>query len=163
MAFSTLNTGRFTREQDATPKEKQGSRDDYVIFRRLPTRWSDNDIYGHMNNVIHYFMFDTAINEWLIENDCLDPKSGKQVGLVVSTGCTYFSQISFPDIVNVGIRVAKLGNSSVRYELGIFRNEDDSASAEGFFTHVYVDRESHKPEPLNPKLRRLLETAVPVA
>ena len=150
-------------EQKPSGPKRGGVRGDYKVFRSLPTRWSDNDIYGHTNNVIHYFMFDTAINGWLVENECLDPKAGQQIGLVVETGCKYFGQIAFPDVVHAGIRVAKIGSSSVRYEIGLFRNDDTHASAEGFFIHVYVDRETHTPEPVNDKLRALLESAVPAA
>src|SRR5215216_2801268 len=112
----------------------------YREFRALTTRWMDNDPYGHMNNVVHYSLFDTAVNGWLIEAGVLDFIAGEQVGLVVETGCRYFSELAFPDRVTAGLRVAKLGASSVRYEIGLFRNDEASAAAEGFFVHVYVDR-----------------------
>ena len=118
----------------------------------------DNDPYGHMNNVVHYSLFDTAVNGWLIEQGVLDIQLGEQIGLVVETGCRYFSELAFPDIVTAGLRVAKLGSSSVRYEVGLFRNEDLAAAAEGFFVHVYVDRLTRRPKPLNEKLRTALET-----
>ena len=102
-------------------------RADYRAFRSLTTRWADNDIYGHMNNVVHYALFDTAVNEWLIGQGVLDIRGGDQVGLVVETGCKYFAEMAFPDVVTAGIRVAKLGTSSVRYEVGLFRNDDESA------------------------------------
>ncbi len=133
------------------------SRSAYRAFRTIATRWMDNDIYGHMNNVVHYSLFDTAVNGWLIESGVLDIHKGEQIGLVVETGCRYFSEISFPDTVTAGIRVARLGQSSVRYEIGLFRNEEQSAAAEGFFVHVYVDRDSRKPAPVNPPLRAALE------
>lgn len=117
----------------------------------------DNDPYGHMNNVVHYSLFDTAVNGWLIEAGLLDIHHGAQIGLVVETGCRYFSEMAFPDLVTAGIRVAKLGTSSVRYEVGLFRNDDDLAAAEGFFVHVNVDRVSRKPQPLNEALREALE------
>ena len=132
----------------------------FRIFRDLQTRWADNDIYGHMNNVVHYSLFDTAVNGWLIEAGVLDIHNGEQVGLVVETGCRYFAEMAFPDVVTAGIRVAKLGTSSVTYEIGLFRNGDDRAAAEGRFVHVYVDKESRKPIPLNAALRTLLETAL---
>ncbi|MCB1384189.1 MAG: acyl-CoA thioesterase [Notoacmeibacter sp.] len=136
------------------------SRAAYKVFRSITTRWSDNDIYGHMNNVVHYSLFDTAVNGWLIEAGVLDIHNGEQVGLVVETGCRYFAEMAFPDVVTAGIRVAKLGTSSVTYEIGLFRNGDDRAAAEGRFVHVYVDKESRKPIPLNAALRTLLETAL---
>lgn len=135
-------------------------RSGYATFRSLTTRWMDNDIYGHMNNVVHYSLFDTAVNGWLIEQDVLDIHGGDQIGLVVETGCRYFGEIAFPDAVHAGLRVAKLGTSSVRYEVGLFRNDEPAASAEGFFVHVYVDRTSRRPTPLNDRLRAALETIV---
>lgn len=129
----------------------------YRAFRQIATRWMDNDVYGHMNNVVHYSLFDTAVNGWLIEEGALDFRAGKQVGLVVETGCRYFSEIAFPDLVTAGLRVARIGTSSVRYEIGLFRNEELAAAAEGFFVHVYVDRLSRRPIPLADGLRLALE------
>lgn len=129
----------------------------YRTFRIIPTRWMDNDVYGHMNNVVHYSLFDTAVNGWLIERGVLDFAGGDQVGLVVETGCRYFAEMAFPDVVTAGIRVAKLGNSSVTYEIGLFRNDEDIASAEGRFVHVYVKRTTRRPAPLNTALRAALE------
>ena len=140
-----------------TQRPAPSSRADYRTFQRLTTRWMDNDIYGHMNNVVHYSLFDTAVNGWLVEQGVLDIHGGEQIGLVVETGCRYFSEMAFPDIVSAGIRVARLGSSSVRYEVGLFRNEEDKAAAEGFFVHVYVGRESRRPQPLNAALRMVLE------
>lgn len=137
----------------ATPS----SRADYRAFRAIPTRWIDNDIYGHMNNVVHYSLFDTAVNGWLVGQGVLDIHGGGQIGLVVETGCRYFAEMAFPDVVTAGIRVAKLGSSSVRYEIGLFRNDEDSAAAEGFFVHVYVDRATRRPKPLGEALRAALE------
>jgi acyl-CoA thioester hydrolase len=128
----------------------------YKEFRTLTTRWMDNDVYGHMNNVVHYSLFDTAVNGWLIEQGVLDFRDGEQVGLVVETGCRYFSELAFPDRITAGLRVAKLGASSVRYEIGLFRNDDSLAAAEGFFVHVYVDRLTRRPAPLGAGLRRAL-------
>jgi len=130
----------------------------YRAFRTLTTRWMDNDIYGHMNNVVHYSLFDAAVNGWLIESKVLDIHGGDQIGLVVETGCRYFGELAFPDVVTAGIRVAQIGSSSVRYEVGLFRNEEDVAAAEGFFVHVYVDRQTRRPKPLNPPLRAALDT-----
>lgn len=120
----------------------------------------DNDLYGHMNNVVHYSLFDTAVNGWLIEQGVLDIHAGGQIGLVVETGCRYHAELAFPDRVNAGIRVGRLGGSSVRYEVGLFRNDEDSAAAEGFFVHVYVDRQTRRPKPLNADLRAALEPLV---
>lgn len=134
------------------------ARADYRAFQTLTTRWADNDAYGHMNNVVHYALFDTAVNAWLIDRGVLDIRGGDQVGLVVETGCRYFAEMAFPDTVHAGLRVAKLGTSSVRYEIGLFRNDEDEASAEGFFVHVYVDAATRRPKPLNDALRTALET-----
>ena len=135
------------------------SRSAYKAFRSITTRWMDNDIYGHMNNVVHYSLFDTAVNGWLIGEGVLDIHGGDQIGLVVETGCRYFSELAFPDTVTAGIRVASLGTSSVRYEVGLFRNEEETAAAEGYFVHVYVDREKRRPKPLNDRLRAALAAA----
>lgn len=114
----------------------------------------DNDVYGHMNNVVHYSLFDTAVNGWLIDQGVLDFRAGKQIGLVVETGCRYFSEIAFPDTVAAGLRVARIGTSSVRYEVGLFRNDEPLAAAEGFFVHVYVESASRRPAPLSDALRQ---------
>jgi len=134
------------------------ARADYRAFRTITTRWMDNDIYGHMNNVVHYSLFDSAVNGWLIERGVLDLQDGDQIGLVVETGCHYFAEMAFPDVVTAGLRVSKLGTSSVRYEVGLFRNDEDKAAAEGFFVHVYVDKASRRPKPLGDRLRTALES-----
>ena len=133
------------------------SREEFGLFRSLQTRWSDNDVYGHMNNVVHYLMFDTAVNGWLIDKGLLDFRDGAVVGLVVETGCSYFSEISFPDRVAAGIRVGHIGKSSVRYEIALFRNDEETAAAQGHFVHVYVDRENRRPVALPVEWRRELE------
>jgi acyl-CoA thioester hydrolase len=137
-------------------RQAPSDRSAYKTFRRITTRWMDNDPYGHMNNVVHYSLFDTAVNGWLIEQGVLDIREGAQVGLVVETGCRYFSEMAFPDTVAAGLRVARLGTSSVRYEVGLFRNDEQLAAAEGFFVHVYVDRATRRPLPLSEPLRRAL-------
>ena len=134
-----------------------GERGDYRAFRSITTRWMDNDVYGHVNNVVHYSFFDTAVNGWLVENGLLDFRAGDQIGLVVETGCRYFAEIAFPDTVTAGIRVGRLGTSSVRYEVGLFRNDHEQTAAEGFFVHVYVDSETRRPKPLDARLRAALE------
>ena len=138
-------------------RPQPSQRSAYKAFRALTTRWMDNDPYGHMNNVVHYSLFDTAVNGWLIDQGVLDFRAGKQVGLVVETGCRYFSELAFPDRVTAGLRVGRLGTSSVRYEIGLFRNDDDLAAAEGFFVHVYVDRLTRRPMPLADTLRTALQ------
>ena len=118
---------------------------DYPFFYNINTRWKDNDVYGHVNNVVYYEYFDTAVNKWLIENDLLDYKSGERVGYIVQSGCNYFSPISHPSDLEVGIRVSRIGNSSVIYEIAIFLKKNENASAQGYFTHVYVSRKTQKP------------------
>jgi acyl-CoA thioester hydrolase len=125
---------------------------------KLTTRWQDNDVYGHVNNVVYYAFFDTVVNQFLIERGVLDPVSTAVIGLVVETQCRYFAPIAFPDGVAAGLRVARIGNSSVRYEIGIFRNSETICSAEGHFIHVYVDRASRRPVPIPADLRAVLKT-----
>jgi acyl-CoA thioester hydrolase len=124
------------------------TRADYPAFYPLQTRWMDNDVYGHMNNVVHYSLFDTAVNGWLIERGLLDPRNSETYGLVVETGCKYYSEMGFPDKVTAGLRVARLGSSSIKYEVALFRNDETTATAEGFFVHVYVNRKTHRPAPI---------------
>lgn len=157
MGIGPFRSGRRSEGTALTEHALRSQRSDYKAFRTIQTRWMDNDVYGHLNNVVHYSLFDTAVNAWLIENGVLDPHSGGQIGLVVETGCRYFREMSFPDVVSAGIRVARLGTSSVRYEVGLFRNAEQDAAAEGFFVHVYVDRATRRPQPLDEDLRRALE------
>ena len=142
--------------QSATSRAMPDPRSAYRHLRAISTRWMDNDIYGHVNNVVYYSYFDTAVNLYLLEQGVLDIERGPVLGLVVETHCNYFSPIAFPDIVHLGLRVARLGSSSVRYELGIFRNDDALASAQGHFIHVYVDRASRRPVVLPNELRTAL-------
>jgi acyl-CoA thioester hydrolase len=139
------------------PKPQPHARADYRHFRPISTRWMDNDIYGHVNNVVYYSYFDTVVNQYLIEQGVLDIERSTVVGLVVETQCNYFSPISFPDMVHAGLRVMKLGTSSVRYEVGLFRNEESIASAQGHFVHVYVDRATRRPAPLPEVMRTALQ------
>lgn len=138
-------------------KQPPATRADYAHFTEIQTRWADNDAYRHVNNVVYYGFFDTAVNRRLIEAGALDLDHSPAVGLVVETQCRYFAPISFPDRVQVGLRVAKLGTSSIRYELAVFRNDEPQASAEGHFVHVYVDRASNRPVPLPDAVRRACE------
>ena len=124
----------------------------------MNTRWNDNDIYGHLNNVIYYELFDTAVNKWLIKNNLIDIKYGSNIGLIVQSGCNYFSSFKYPEDIDAGIRITKIGNSSVRYEVGLFKPNDDLASADGFFIHVYVDRISNKPINLDYEFKKKLDT-----
>ena len=141
-------------------KQTPSTRDDYCVFSTITTRWFDNDVYGHMNNTVHYQLFDTAVNGYLMEQGLLDFKSGPTVFLVVETGCKYFSEISFPDVISAGIKVIKLGTSSVVYEVGLFRGDADEASAEGHFVHVNVDRETRQPLVINEASRKKLSLLI---
>ena len=133
------------------------NRNAYRHFQSIPTRWMDNDVYGHVNNVVYYSYFDTVVNQYLIEQHVLNIEASKVIGLVVETQCQYFASITFPDVVHAGLRVAKLGNSSVRYEIGLFRNDEQAASAQGYFIHVYVDRATRRAISLPADMRAALE------
>jgi acyl-CoA thioester hydrolase len=137
-------------------KPARSTRDDYRVFRSMPTRWADNDIYGHVNNVVYYEWFDTAVNGWLIDKGALDVAASEIVGLVVETGCRYFESIRFPDPVEIGLVVSKLGRSSVTYSIGVFREGGGMAIAQGHFTHVHVDRKSQRPVPIPDAARALM-------
>jgi len=134
-------------------------RSDYKRFRDLPTRWADNDIYGHVNNAAYYGFFDTAVNCFLIEEAGLDIHAGGVIGLVVETGCNYFAALAYPELVQAGVRVSRIGNSSVRYEIGLFKEGEDEPAAQGHFVHVYVDRETRRPVALPDAMRQALEAA----
>jgi acyl-CoA thioester hydrolase len=140
----------------ATDRPAPPRRAAFAHFTDIATRWADNDAYRHVNNVVYYAWFDSAVNRHLIDGGALDLERSDTIGLVVETGCRYFSPVTFPDRVAIGLRVAHLGNSSVSYVLGVFRNDDDVAAAEGRFVHVYVDRASQRPVPLPARVRALL-------
>jgi acyl-CoA thioester hydrolase len=129
----------------------------YPHFLSIATRWMDNDVYGHVNNVVYYSYFDTVVNEYLIRSGVLDIEHGTTIGLVVETQCNYFAPIVFPDRIDAGLRVVRLGTSSVRYEVGLFREGDAAPAAQGHFVHVYVDRETRRPVTLPDRLRAALE------
>jgi len=131
-------------------------RADYPVFEPIETRWADNDAYGHVNNVVFYAFFDTAVNRRLARAGLLDITGGETIGLVVETGCRYHASAAFPEPLEAGVRVAHIGTSSGRYELAIFRTGEDAAIAEGFFVHVYVGRESRRPAPLPENWRAVL-------
>ncbi len=133
---------------------------DFPHFGAITTRWMDNDVYGHINNVVYYSFFDTVVAEYLVAQGALDFINGGTIGLVVETKCSYFAPVAFPDRVRAGLRVAHLGTSSVRYEIGIFRNDETAAAAQGYFVHVYVDRASNRPVPLPDALKKALQKLV---
>lgn len=132
-------------------------RDAYAAFQGITTRWSDNDLYGHVNNVTYYAWFDTAVNRYLIEQGGLDIHNSPVIAYVVSSSCQYFRAVSYPDSVEVGLRVERLGNSSVTYGVGIFRADDGSALAQGQFVHVFVTRDNDRPAPIPEPIRAALE------
>ncbi|MEN7527736.1 thioesterase family protein [Cupriavidus sp. DL-D2] len=141
-------------------KPEPAHRSAYKHFQPITTRWMDNDVYGHVNNVVYYSYFDTVVNTYLIHAGALDIEAGSTIGLVIETQCNYFSSLTFPDTVVAGLRVAKLGNTSVRYEVGLFRGDAEIAAAQGHFVHVYVDRETRRPVALPQPLRQALERLV---
>jgi acyl-CoA thioester hydrolase len=145
------------------PRPTAPVRADYRAFRTITTRWMDNDVYGHVNNVVYYSFFDTAVNQLLIEAGALDIHRGEVIGLVVETQCLYFAPVEFPQRIVAGLRVAHRGRSSVRYEVGLFADDGDSAAAAGHFVHVYVDRATRRPVPLPPALQAALDPLVVVA
>ena len=135
-------------------------RADYRTIRPITTRWMDNDVYGHVNNVIYYSFFDTVVSGWLVDHGIVDYEHGLTIGLAVDSQCSYFAPISFPDSVTGGMRVDRIGRSSVTYAVGIFRDDEDEASAAGSFTHVYVDRATRRPVPLSDDVRARLQTVL---
>jgi len=137
------------------------ARGDYPHRIAVTTRWMDNDAYGHVNNVVYYSYFDTAVNAWLIRQGLLDVERGELIGLVVETGCHYFEPLTYPETVTAALRVAHIGNSSVRYEIALFGEGRDRAAAQGHFVHVYVDRATRRPSALPPAWRTALATLVP--
>jgi acyl-CoA thioester hydrolase len=144
-------------KEKSVEREEPEVKERYPHFLSVPTRWMDNDVYGHVNNVIYYSYFDTVVNEYLIRSDVLNIERSPVIGLVVETQCRFFKPLTFPDTVHAGLRVARLGRSSVRYEIGLFRNDDKTAAAQGHFVHVYVERESRKATALPPEMRVVLE------
>lgn len=140
-----------------TDRPRALPRDAFARFERIDTRWSDNDVYGHVNNVVYYQWFDTAVNRYLIQAGALDIHAGAVIGLVVQTHCNYFAPLAFPQTVHAGLRVAHQGTSSVRYEIGLFGEEQPLCAATGHFVHVYVDRHTRRPVPLPPSLQEALQ------
>jgi acyl-CoA thioester hydrolase len=151
--------------------ERAPLRSEYPHFRRIPTRWHDNDVYRHVNNIVYYSFFDTVINGYLMAEGGLDYESSEVVGLAVETHCEFHRAIRFPQVIEAGLRVGRLGNSSVRYEVGIFIEAEEECAAHGHFVHVFVERPANRPvripAPLRAALERLLvqerRTALPRA
>ena len=137
--------------------DSRTKRSGYKYLKPIQTRWMDNDIYAHVNNVVYYSYFDTIVNGYLVEKGALDIQDGETIGLVVETNCKYFAPVAFPDELEGGLRVAHIGNSSVRYELAIFQGGTQEAVAEGYFAHVYVNKETRRPAPLPDAFRQALE------
>ncbi|HEV7474186.1 MAG TPA: thioesterase family protein [Pyrinomonadaceae bacterium] len=142
------------------PEKPQITRAEYLHFSSLPTRWMDNDIYGHVNNALYYGFFDTAINEYLINEGGLDINADRVIAFAVESQCQYLRPLAFPGVIDIGLRVGKLGNSSVRYELAIFKQGETSAAAAGYFVHVFVDRETQRPVPMPAEIRTALERLI---
>ena len=140
----------------STSRPEPEHRTAYRYFRRIPTRWMDNDVYGHVNNVVYYSYFDTVVNTFLVHEGGLDIESGPIIGLCVESHCRYLASVAFPDLLDAGLRVAKIGRSSVKYEVGIFRAGEKSAAAQGHFVHVFVDRVSRRPVDLPERMRAAL-------
>ncbi len=144
------------RANDERPKREPRSA--YKHFQAMPTRWADNDVYGHVNNSVYYFFFDTLVNEWLINQGLLVIGKSETVGLVVETSCNFFAPITYPDVIHGGLRISKIGSSSVTYEIGLFKNDEDECSAKGHFVHVYVDEKTRRPIALAKAMCTKLET-----
>lgn len=140
-----------------SPDPKQERREHYRHHLHIPTRWRDNDVYHHVNNVIYYEFFDTVINGYLMAHGGLDYSDGDSVGFAVETHCQFLKPIRFPEIIEAGLRIGKLGNSSVRYEIGIFKPDEDDPAAVGYFVHVFVNRETNQPTRIKGKLRQAME------
>ena len=149
------NPGSLTPHIPAEPRIE--TRESFRHFLVIPTRWMDNDVYGHVNNVVYYSYFDTVINEYLIREGGLDIHDGRVVGYAVETQCRFHRPITFPESIDAGMRVGHLGNSSVRYEIALFRQGEDKPAATGHFVHVFVDREKDKPTAIPPAIRACLE------
>ena len=150
-----------TATPTAAPRRAPEPRSAFRTFRAIATRWMDNDVYGHVNNVVYYSWFDTAVNAHLIEQGALDIHGGQTIGLVIETQCNYFAPLAFPQVVDAGIRVAHIGSSSVRYELGLFAAGEPLSAASGHVVHVYVDRATRRPVPLPQRLREVLQALQP--
>lgn len=141
---------------ETNPGDLPTRRGEFRVLRAITTRWHDNDHYGHVNNVVYYAYFDTAVNGYLIEASGCDVRELPQIGIVAETSCRFLSELSFPDVVHAGLALEKLGNSSVVYRIGLFRNEETEPAALGRFVHVYVDAQTRRPVPVPPQVRAAL-------
>jgi acyl-CoA thioester hydrolase len=148
------------RTRDPAAGDAREARAAYAHFLAIPTRWMDNDTYGHVNNVVYYSYFDTVINEYLIRAGGLDIHDGAIIGLAIETHCKFHAPLSFPETIDAGLRVRRLGNSSVRYEIGLYRRDDTTPAATGYFVHVFVDRATRRPTAMPPGIRAALERLV---
>jgi acyl-CoA thioester hydrolase len=160
VAVQQNNSNRLLRMSETTdkaPAKAIPTRADYAVLRHITTRWSDNDVYGHVNNVVYYSWFDTAVNAYLIEQGALDIHAGSTIGLVVETHCNYYAPLAFPQTIEAGIRVGRIGNSSVRYEIALFAENSLDAAANGHFVHVYVDKITRRPTALPANLKQALQ------
>jgi acyl-CoA thioester hydrolase len=144
------------KKMDVPMRLNPDNRDSYRHFQPMPTRWADNDVYGHVNNSVYYFYFDTVVNQWLIEAGLLEIGKSETIGLVVETGCSYFAPIAFPDLIHAGLRVTRIGSSSVTYEIGLFGGDAIETAARGHFTHVYVNEKTRRPVPISDMMRQKL-------
>ena len=133
-------------------------REHYPATVQISTRWNDNDVYGHVHNIIYYSWFDTAVNQYLIQSGALDIHGGEVIGLVVESGCSYFDSVTFPDLIVAGLKVDRIGNSSVHYSIGLFKNDEQTACASGHFVHVYVNRASRRPVSIPNQFLQVLRT-----
>lgn len=143
-------------EAEKPAKPAPLTRTGFPVFREIPTRWMDVDIYGHVNNVQYLSFFDTAVNGWYVDEGLLDPAGSEEIFLVVETGCQYFAELIFPEVVTAGIRIEKIGSSSVIYMIALFKEGQQAAAAQGRFVHVLVDRENRRPVPIKGRLRDAL-------
>ncbi|MBN9585284.1 MAG: thioesterase [Afipia sp. 62-7] len=137
-------------------RQKPHRRKAYAYFQLMTTRWMDNDSYRHMNNTVYYSFFDSIVNQYLIENGVLDVEKSDVIGLVAETTCRYFKSVGFPSKINVGLRASHVGNSSIRYDIALFKDDEDEASAQGHFVHVYVKRDTGRPVSLPDTLRSVI-------
>jgi acyl-CoA thioester hydrolase len=158
MAGSSALVEKMSAPAHESTRRGPEPRSAYAAFRPITTRWMDNDVYGHVNNVVYYSFFDSAVNGLLIDAGVLDIHAGEVIGLVVETQCNYFAPIAFPQAVSAGVRVAQLGRSSVRYDIGLFAVAAPESAAAGHFIHVYVDRATRRPVPLPVPLRTVLQS-----
>ena len=148
-AFIILILNKLKKKRTDMSRKKPPNLIDFAHFWQANTRWDDNDIYGHLNNTVHYKLFDSAVNSFLIDHNLLDFRNGESVYLVVETACSYFAELAYPDNLAVGLRITRLGTSSVTYETGLFREGETQAAAAGHFVHVLVDKASRKPVPID--------------